>query len=188
MPSFLQSLPLRWLVAIVAFPIGGFVGYLVGGPVSTVPAALISGAIAGAIIGSGQAVALKLTRRALVSWVAATTVGLGLALAAVTAVIGQISTTTEAVMLGAVAGLLLGAGQAFVLHREGVRWSWIWVPASAVAWALGWLVTSSVGVALATGWPVYGLSGAIVSQVITGVVIWRLIGMASRPVVVATPA
>jgi hypothetical protein len=188
MPSFLQSLPLRWLIAILAFPIGGFIGHLVGGPASTVPAALISGAIAGAIIGSGQGLALKLPSRALAAWVASTTVGLGLALAAVTAVIGQISTMTEAVMLGAVAGLLLGAGQAFVLRHEGVRRSWIWVPASAAAWALGWLVTSSVGVALATGWPVYGLSGAIVSQVSTGILIWRLMGMASRPVVVANPA
>jgi hypothetical protein len=47
-------------------------------------------------------------------------------------------------------------------------------------------VTASAGIALEAGWPVYGLSGAIVSQVITGIVLWRL--MASRPVGAAIPA
>jgi hypothetical protein len=188
MPGFLQSAPLRWLIAIAAFPVGGFIGHLVGGPASTFPTALISGAIAGAIIGLGQGLALDFRSQALLRWAAATAMGLGLSLAMVTAVIGQISTMGEAVALGAVAGLVLGAGQAAVLQRHGVRSSWMWVPASATAWAAGWFVTSSVGVALATGWPVYGMSGAIVSQAITGIVIWRLIAITPRPVVAATPA
>lgn len=188
MPAFVQSVPLRWLIAILAFPVGGFLGHLVGGPAATVPAAVVSGAIAGAIIGMGQGLALSMRPSALAAWTAATAVGLGLSLAAVTAVIGQIGTTSEAVALGAVAGLVLGAGQALVLQRRGVRNAWMWVPASAVAWAAGWLVTASVGVALAAGWPVYGLSGAVVSQVITGIVIWRLTAIATRPAVVATPA
>ena len=186
MPTFMQSVPLRWLIAIVAFPIGGFLGHLIVGPAATIPASLISGAIAGTIIGLGQGLALDLRQRPLAMWIAATAVGLGLALAAVTAMIGQISTTTEAVALGAVAGLVLGAGQAVVLQRRGVASSWIWVPASAAAWAAGWFVTASIGVALATGWPVYGLSGAVVSQIVTGIVIWRL--TASHPAVVAPAA
>lgn len=42
---------IRWLVAIVAFPIAGTVGHAVAGPASTVTAALLAGLIAGAIIG-----------------------------------------------------------------------------------------------------------------------------------------
>lgn len=80
-----------------------------------------------------------------------------------TAVIGQPETTPEAVVLGAISGLALGAGQAFLLDRRGVQGAWMWVAASTVAWAAGWLVTASVGVALAPGWPVYGLTGAITS-------------------------
>jgi len=186
MPNFMQPTPVRWLIAVVGFPIGGFIGHLIGGPAATIPAALISGAIAGAIIGLGQGLALDLRPRPLAMWIAATAAGLGLALAIVTAMIGQISTTNEAVALGGVSGLILGAGQAGVLQRRGVAISWIWAPVSAVAWAVGWFVTASIGVALASGWPVYGLSGAIVSQIITGIVIWRL--MASRSPVAAAAA
>jgi hypothetical protein len=186
MPTVFQSRPLRWLIATLAFPIGGFIGHVVGGPAATIPAALISGAIAGAIIGMGQAFALKLRSQALVAWVAATGLGLGLSLAAVTGFIGQIANTTEAAVLGAVAGLVLGIGQAVVLRSSGVSNAWIWAPATAIAWAAGWFVTASAGIALDAGWPVFGLSGAIVSQVITGIVLWRL--TASHPVVAATPA
>ena len=49
-----RSLLVRWLIAIVAFPIGGTIGHLIGGPAATASAALISGLIAGAIIGVGQ--------------------------------------------------------------------------------------------------------------------------------------
>ena len=112
--------------------------------------------------------------------------GLGLSLAVVTGFIGQIANSTEAAALGAVAGLVLGIGQAVVLRSSGVSNAWIWAPATAIAWAAGWFVTASAGIALDAGWPVFGLSGAIVSQVITGIVLWRL--TASHPVVAATPA
>jgi len=171
-----RMLLLRWIIAIVGFPIGGFIGHLVAGPAATIPAALISGLIAGAIIGAGQAVALGILRpQALALWAGASALGLGVALAAVTAVIGQIETQTEATALGAISGLALGAGQAALLMRERVANASIWAIATGVAWAVGWAVTSGVGVALAAGWPVYGLSGALASQVITGVVLWKVL-------------
>jgi hypothetical protein len=49
----------------------------------------------------------------------------------------------------------------------------------AFPWGVGWLVTSGIGVALAAGWPVYGLSGALASQVITAIALWRLVGSRS---------
>jgi hypothetical protein len=171
-----RSLLLRWIVAIIGFPIGGYIGHMIGGPAATVPAALISGLIAGAIIGAGQALALRLFRpQALALWAGATAVGLGVALAAVTAVIGLIDTQTEAIILGAISGLALGAGQAALLMRVRVANAWMWFVASGVAWAVGWAVTSGVGVALAAGWPVYGISGALASQIITGVVLWKVL-------------
>jgi hypothetical protein len=171
-----RSLLLRWVIAVIGFPIGGFIGHLIGGPAATVPAALISGLIAGAIIGAGQAIALGLLRpQAMALWAGATAIGLGVALAVVTAIIGQIETQTEAIVLGAISGLALGAGQAALLMRERVANAWLWVVASAVAWAVGWAVTSGIGVALESGWPVYGLSGALASQVITGVVLWKVL-------------
>ena len=172
-----RTLFLRWIVAIVGFPIGGYVGHMIGGPAATVPAALISGLIAGAIIGAAQGLALGIVRpQAMALWAGATAVGLGAALAAVTAVIGLIDTQTEAIVLGAISGVALGAGQAALFTRERVANAWLWAVASGVAWTVGWAVTSGIGVALAAGWPVYGLSGALVSQLITGVVLWKVLG------------
>jgi hypothetical protein len=174
---------LRWIIAIVGFPIGGYIGHLVGGPAATVPAALISGLIAGAIIGAGQGVALGILRpQALALWVGATAIGLGIALAAVTAAIGQIDTMTDAILLGALSGLAIGAGQAAFLARERVPNAWIWVVTLGIAWAIGWAVTASIGVALEAGWPVFGLSGALVSQVIAGIVLWKVLARDEAPV------
>jgi hypothetical protein len=178
-----RSLLLRWIVSIIAFPIGGFIGHLIGGPAATVTAALISGLIAGAIIGAGQGVALGILRpQALALWVGATAIGLGVALAAVTAVIGQIDTMTDAILLGAISGLAIGAGQAAFLARERVANAWIWVPTLGVSWAIGWAVTAGVGVALEAGWPVFGLSGALVSQIIVGIVLWKVLARGEAPV------
>jgi hypothetical protein len=178
-----RSLLVRWIIAIVAFPIGGYIGHLIGGPAATVPAAVISGLIAGAIIGVGQGVALGILRpQALALWVGVTAIGLGVALAAVTAVIGQIDTVTDAILLGAISGLAIGAGQAAFLTRERVANAWIWVPTLGVAWAIGWAVTAGVGVALEAGWPVFGLSGALVSQILAGIVLWKVLARGEAPV------
>jgi hypothetical protein len=184
--NLLDSVPLRWIVAVIAFPIGGYLGHLIGGPVATIPAALISGAVAGAIIGVAQGFALKLPIQTLAIWTAATGVALALGLAAVTAVIGQIDTTPDAMVLGAVSGLLIGAGQAALLMRQGIANAWMLGVATTAAWAIGWFVTASIGVALASGWPVYGLSGTLASQVITGLVVWWL--MARGEVAAPAPA
>jgi hypothetical protein len=175
---------LAWIVAVVGSPIGGFVAQTIAGPASTVPAAVASGLIAGAVIGLAQAIALGLRSQALVIWLAGTAIALAAALGIVTAAIGQIETSTEAVVLGVVSGVLIGAAQAAVMMRAGVANAWLWLPVTGVAWAVGWLITASVGVALAPGWPVYGASGALVSQIITAVAIWRLVP--SRSALTAT--
>ena len=100
---------------------------------------------------------------------------MAVALAVVTAAIGQIDTSTEAAALGIGSGVLIGAAQAAVLLRAGTSNAWLWIPVTALAWGVGWLVTSGIGVALAAGWPVYGLSGALASQVITAIALWRLV-------------
>jgi hypothetical protein len=169
------SVVLPWIIAVVGFPIGGLLAQTIAGPAATLTAAALSGVIAGAIIGMAQGIALWLRGQALVMWVAGTAIALAVALAAVTAAIGQIETSTEAIVLGAVSGLLIGAVQAALLMRAGIANAWVWVLVTGVAWAVGWLITASVGVALAPGWPVYGASGALVSQIITAVALWRLV-------------
>jgi hypothetical protein len=175
MNSIRQSPVLPWIIAVVGFPIGGFLGHLVAGPAATVPAAAGSGVIAGAIVGLAQALALRLNARLVAAWVAVTGLGLGIALSVLTAATGLIENPTEAVALGALSGVAIGAAQAAILVRERIANAWLWIPATGVAWAVGWLVTSSIGVALEAGWPVFGLSGAIVCQIITGIVVWRVV-------------
>jgi len=164
-----------WIIAVIGFPIGGVLAQQLAGPAATVPAALVSGLVAGAAVGFAQASALRLRPLAVAAWVGGTAAGLAVALGVVTGAIGQIETTTEAIVLGVVSGALIGVAQSALLMRAGVRNAWAWIPVTAVAWAIGWLITASVGVALAPGWPVYGLSGAIVSQLITGAALWRLV-------------
>jgi hypothetical protein len=175
MDRFRHSFLLAWIVAVVGFPIGGFLAHAIAGPAATAPAAILSGLIAGAIIGLAQSLALGLRAAALGAWVAGTAAALAIALGVATAAIGQIETTGEAIGLGVLSGALIGAVQAGLLMRAGVANSWLWLPITAIAWGVGWLVTAGVGVALAPGWPVYGASGAVISQVITGVALWRLV-------------
>jgi len=54
------NVALLWIAGIVGFPIGGYLGHAIAGPAATAPAALLSGVIAGAIIGLGQAVLIGL--------------------------------------------------------------------------------------------------------------------------------
>jgi hypothetical protein len=169
------SVALPWILAVVGFPIGGLLAQTIAGPVSTVPAAVASGLIAGAVIGFCQALALSLRGRKLAAWTGGTAAAAAVALAIVTAAIGQIETAREAVWLGSTSGALIGFVQATLLIRAGVAHGWVWTVATAIAWGVGWLITSSAGVALEPGWPVYGLSGAVVSQIITGVALWWLV-------------
>jgi hypothetical protein len=175
MDRFRTSVPLPWIIAVIGFPIGGLLGQTIAGPAATLPAALLSGLIAGAVIGLAQAISLGLRSTALAIWAVGTAAALAVALAAVTLATGQIETSTEAIGLGVASGVLIGAAQGGALMRAGIAKAWLWIPATGVAWAVGWLVTSSVGVALAPGWPVYGASGALVSQIITALVLWRLV-------------
>jgi hypothetical protein len=170
-----DSIVLAWIIAVVGFPIGGFLGQAIAGPAATASAAILSGLIAGAIIGVAQALALGLRSTALGIWVGGTAVALAVALGIMTAAIGQIETSGEAIGLGVLSGALIGATQSTVLMRAGVANGWMWLPITAIAWGVGWLVTSGVGVALGPGWPVYGASGAVVSQVTTAIGLWRLV-------------
>ena len=51
MEQLRTSVALPWIIAVVGFPIGGLLAQTIAGPAATVPAALLSGLIAGAIIG-----------------------------------------------------------------------------------------------------------------------------------------
>lgn len=72
-----------------------------------------------------------------------------------------------------VSGLGIGTAQWWLL-RGLVDGSLAWIPASAAAWALGWTVTTAIGVDPDDRWPNPGLSGAATLTVVLGAVLWLL--------------
>ena len=71
-----SSVVLPWIVAVIGFPIGGLLGQAIAGPAATVPAAILSGLIAGAIIGLAQAIALWLRGPVLIGFLLLAVFGL----------------------------------------------------------------------------------------------------------------
>jgi hypothetical protein len=74
-------------------------------------------------------------------------------------------------LLGAVSGAGVGVAQWWVL-RGLVPGSIWWIPASAVAWALGWTVTTAIGVDPDDLWANPGLSGAATLTLLLAGVLW----------------
>jgi hypothetical protein len=152
-----------WLLATVSYPLAGIAGRLVAGPATTWTAALLAGAIAGLVVGGAQALAMT-PRRPDVRWALAMAVGSGIGLA-VSVGLGLAPLAT-----GLLTGALIGVAQAAVAARAALdprRSVLAWPVAVALAWGLGWTVTTAIGVDPEAGWAVFGLSGALTSQVVT---------------------
>ena len=158
----MQHWPL-WLLATVSYPLAGIAGRLLAGPATAWTAALLAGAIAGLVVGGAQALAMS-PRRPDVRWALAMAVGSGIGLA-VSVGLGLAPLAT-----GLLTGALIGIAQAAVASRAALdarRSVLAWPVVVALAWGLGWTVTTAIGVDLAAGWAVFGLSGALTSQVVT---------------------
>jgi hypothetical protein len=170
----------------------------------------------GVVVGAAQEQVLRgvLADLRAGSWTAATALGAGAAwligmapstVFGLTAPSGQSATATEppvllqytlAVLLGLVAGPILGSAQALVLRRHtGGAGRWLW--ANAMAWALGMpvifvgmdLVPRSRG-GVAVGVAIYavcGVAGMLVGA-IHGRILLRMIGGAALPQIEAEAA
>lgn len=163
---------LIWAATLVAFPLAGIAARAIAGPVDAVWTALFAGAVAGAVIGTAQWLALKRIG-ADVRWIAATAAGLAVGLGVAYAVFGYGTTVADLAVVGAVTGLGIGVAQWWLL-RDLVAGSIVWIPATAAAWALGWTVTISIGVDPDDRWAVPGLSGAATITLLLGGVLWAL--------------
>jgi hypothetical protein len=165
---------LVWVATLLAFPLAGLAGRAVAGPVDTVWTAALAGAIAGVVIGAAQWLALRRIGADL-RWIAATAVGLAVGLALAFAIFGYGDSVGDLAVVGAVSGLGIGIAQWWLLRTfvDG-RLAWLWIPASAAFWALGWTVTTAIGVDPDDRWAVPGLSGATTLTVLLGGVLWFL--------------
>jgi hypothetical protein len=72
--------------------------------------------------------------------------------------------------MGALTGLLLGVAQTFGLPAA-TRYRWVWAAAVPLLWALGWTVTTLVGVAVEEQFSVFGAAGAVTFSALSGVLL-----------------
>jgi hypothetical protein len=157
---------LRWLPTFLGFPLGGLVAELIAGPVDGLVAALRGGAITGLILGAVQSWGMGSNGPPAARWITATTAGLTVGLALGSAVVGYGTSLGDLVVQGAICGLAIGTAQALVLRG---RVAYLWAPALSALWALGWAITTSIGVDVETQYAVFGSSGAVVVTAATAV-------------------
>jgi hypothetical protein len=161
-----------WCLSFLGLPIGGFAAEVIVGPIDAVWVAVAAGAIAGLTIGAAQWLVLRkigIDAR----WIALTGVGLALGLGIGVAVFDYGTSTGDLALLGAVSGLCVGAAQ-WVVLRDHVSRGLLWIPGIAAFWALGWTITTSIGVDVESKWAVFGASGAITATLLSGGLFWFL--------------
>ena len=113
-------------------------------------------------------------------WIAATAIGLAVGLGVGAAAVGYDTNTGALAVQGAICGAVLGVAQAVVLHRLLGRIAWAWPAVLAALWALGWIVTASIGVDVESQYTVFGSSGALVVTAGTSVLAIALANRAQR--------
>lgn len=159
---------LGWIaVALVAFPIAGYAGWGVGGHVDDVMPALVGGAITGAGIGFVQWWFLRRDLNVAPIWIVATGFAIAVGLSIGSAVVGYGVTTGQLAIMGAISGAPVGIVQGLLLRNRFSLW-FIWMIAMPPLFALGWVVSASIGVDVANQFTVFGASGSIVFGLMTG--------------------
>ena len=169
---------LLWTATLLAFPLAGLAGRAIAGPVDATWTAFLAGAVAGLVLGVAQWLALRrigIDAR----WILATGGGLAVGLGIAFAIFGYGHTVSDMWIVGAMSGLGIGIAQWPLLHGF-MKASIAWIPANAVAWALGWTVTTAIGVDPDDRWAVFGLSGSATCTLLLGVVLWVLARSGSR--------
>ena len=159
----------RWMVSFLGFPLGGFAATLVVGAVDNLTAALIGGLITGAILGAAQSWAMGRTGPPARQWIAATAIGLLAGFGIGSAVVDYRTSLAALILQGAISGLAVGVAQALVLRHRVGRLALVWPAVLPIFWALGWVVTTSIGIAVDQQFIVFGASGALVVTALTAV-------------------
>jgi hypothetical protein len=164
-----------WVLAFLRFPIAGLLANLVGA-VTTPLRAILAGAIAGVALGLVQWLVLKSQLSLPIWWVIATSVGMAIGLAISTMWLGSETAGNELLWRGAITGLCMGIAQYIVLRQVlPLPQSVIWIGVVAVGWAVGWFVTRAAGIDLSPKWSVFGVSGALTFQLLTGLALYFLL-------------
>lgn len=157
-----------WMgLALLAFPLGGYAGWGVGGHVDGVVPALIGGAITGAGIGFVQWMFLRRDLNIGPAWILGTSVALAVGLAVGAAVVGYETTPGQLAIMGAISGAAVGIAQGILLRSSFSLWH-VWMVAMPALYAIGWVVTESIGIDVANQFTVFGASGSVVFGLLSG--------------------
>lgn len=160
---------LRWMASFTGYPLGGYTAMLLTGPVDGVGPALTGALLTGVILGAIQAWAMGDARPRPVAWILATTIGLMAGLALGAALVDYRTDLGSLVLQGAVSGALVGLAQAVVLLPRIGTLALAWPVALSGIWAIGWRITTSLGIDVDQQFTIFGSSGAIVATLLTAV-------------------
>jgi hypothetical protein len=163
-----------WGAAFLGFPIGGAAAYLLLGPIESVGTAVIAGAVAGAAIGVAQWLVLRRRLPLSALWVLATAGAMAIGLGLGQVLLGDDTAMQPLLLRGLITGIAIGAAQAALL-RGVLPTPVVWAVVVTLAWALGWAVTAAAGIDLPRKWAVFGSSGALIFQLITGLTLAYLL-------------
>ena len=170
---------LLWTAGFLAFPIAGILAGALTGRINDFGSALLGGMVAGAVIGTGQWLVARRLLEAQ-TWIPATALAMGIGLLVGAWVVGYGTSLGELVLMGAITGIPLGAAQAYLL-RDRLANAWVWAAAMPLLWALGWMVSTFIGVSVDNQFAVFGASGAITFMALSGVLLDRLRAATSSP-------
>ena len=165
---------LFWGLAFLGFPIGGGLANIIIGPVTTTIQAGIAGAIAGAVLGVIQWLVLKGQIPVPFWWVIATSAGMALGLAISVAFLGSETSGNVLLWRAAITGVSIGVAQ-WILLRQISPQMWIWIVVITLGWVIGWFITRSAGIDLNLKWPVFGATGALAFQLLTGIAFYFIL-------------
>jgi len=162
------SLGIRWLVATT-------LGWVIGFAICAWQKAFFEsfrsdGVVIGVCIGIAQAIALRGRVKHAGWWILASVIGFALGKFVADAVAASIAGALGFALGGFVIGVAVGAAQWLILRRQ-VAQAGLWIPASALAWAVGWTIISSVaevGPGPTASTYLIGATGAALAALITG--------------------
>ena len=157
----------KWMAAFLAFPVGGAIATIVG-PVDTPVDGLLGGLLAGSVVGLVQWLALRSGRPLQSMWIALTAGGFSLGTALAVLLVGPATDTGSLFGRGLVVGLVVALLQTVALARTADR-AWVWIVVNTAAMAVAWVVTAAViGDSIEMRFVVFGASGALLFQFLTG--------------------
>ena len=163
-----------WALAFLGFPLGGLATWMLLGPITTPLAGATGGALTGTVLGAVQWLALRRGLPLSPWWIVATALGMATGLTLGIALLGTRTDDATLPLRGLTTGVSIGMAQ-FLLLRSISGRAPVWALIVALGWALGWTITRAVGIDLSQQWTVFGSSGAIVFQLLTGVALsWML--------------